>query len=40
MEETYEGQHSNLPEESWYIQDTADIGTDIAIKTKVAPEDI
>ena len=32
--------HSNLPEESWYIQDTADIGTDIAIKTEVAPEDI
>ena len=32
--------HSNLPEESWYIQDTADIGADIAIKTKVAPEDI
>ena len=23
--------HSNLPEESWYIQDTADIGADIAI---------
>ena len=32
--------HSNLPEESWYIQDTADIGADIAIKTEVAPEDI
>ena len=32
--------HSNLPEESWYIQDTADIGTDIAIKIEVAPEDI
>ena len=32
--------HNNLPEESWYIQDTADIGTDIVIKTEVAPEDI
>ena len=32
--------HSNLPEDSWYIQDTANIGTDIAIKTEVAPEDI
>ena len=32
--------HSNFPEESWYIQDTADIGADIAIKTEVAPEDI
>ena len=32
--------HSNLPQESWYIQDTADIGADIAIKTEVAPEDI
>ena len=32
--------HSNLPQESWYIQNTADIGADIAIKTEVAPEDI
>ena len=32
--------HSNLPKESWYIQDTADIGADIVIKTEVAPEDI
>ena len=32
--------HSNLPEESWYIQDTADVGADIAIKTEVTPEDI
>ena len=32
--------HSNLPEESLYIQDTADIGATIAIKTEVSPEDI
>ena len=32
--------HSNLPQESWYIQDTADIGADIVIETEVAPEDI
>ena len=40
MEETYEGQAQQPSQESWYIQDTADIGTDIAIKTEVAPEDI
>ena len=32
--------HSNLPKESWYIQDTADIDVGVVIKTEVAPEDI
>ena len=32
--------HSNLPEDSWYIQDTATLGANIAIKSEVSPEDI
>ena len=32
--------HHDLPEDSWYIQDTATLGEDITIKTEVGPKDI
>ena len=32
--------HHDLPEDSWYIQDTATLGEDITIKTEVDPKDI
>ena len=32
--------HEDLPEDSWYIQDTATLEEDITIKTEVNPKDI
>ena len=32
--------HSNLPEDSWYIQDTATLGEDITIKTEADPKNV
>ena len=32
--------HDNLPEDSWYIQDTATLGEEVTIKTEVDPKSI